>query len=119
MIFETLDTRNILDRYRREWFSSSRSTNPEMFNDAILHDALSRASSLNKRRTAHHVRPVSAVRPTLRLSAQRGDRCLVLRPEDDRLSHERSRPTDEVGQVVLHGSLGEDPEAPAARVSTV
>jgi len=38
MIFETLDTRNILDRYRREWCSSSRSTNPEMFNDAILHD---------------------------------------------------------------------------------
>jgi len=38
VIFETLDTRNILDRYRREWRSSSRSTNPEMFNDAILHD---------------------------------------------------------------------------------
>jgi len=38
MIFETLDTRNILDRYRRQWCSSSRSTNPEMFNDAILHD---------------------------------------------------------------------------------
>ena len=38
MIFETLDTRNILDRYRREWRSSSRSANPEIFNDAILHD---------------------------------------------------------------------------------
>jgi hypothetical protein len=25
---------------------------------------------------------------------------------DDRLSHGRSRPTDEVGQVVLHGALG-------------
>ena len=38
MIFETLNTRNIFDRYRREWRSSSWSTKPEMFNDAILHD---------------------------------------------------------------------------------
>src|SRR5262249_35813175 len=58
-------------------------------------------------------------RPTLRLPARRGDRCLVLRPADDRLSHGRSRPTDEVGQVVLHSSLGDDSAAPAARTSVL
>ena len=43
----------------------------------------------------------SAIRP---LPARRGDRCLVLRPADARLSYGRSRPIDEVGQVVLQRS---------------
>jgi len=59
------------------------------------------------------------VYPTLRLPAQRSGRCLVLRPADDRLSHGCSRPADEVGQVVLHGSLGEDQETPVARTPAV
>jgi hypothetical protein len=33
----------------------------------------------------------------------------------DMVSHGLSRRTDEVGQVVLHGSLGSNPKAPAAR----
>jgi len=44
---------------------------------------------------------------------------VVLRPADDRLSHERSRSTDEMGHVVLYGSLGSNPKAPAARASAV
>ena len=41
------------------------------------------------------------VRPTYRTA-----RCLVHRPADDRLSYGRAWSTDEVGQVVLCGSLG-------------
>src|SRR5262249_56650168 len=55
--------------------------------------------------------PDAYARPTTYCTA----RCLVHRPADDRLSYGRSRSTDEVGQVVLFGSLGSHPEAPAAR----
>jgi hypothetical protein len=42
---------------------------------------------------------------------------LVHRRADDQLWC--SRPTDEVGQVVLHGSLGSNPKTPAARTPVV
>src|SRR2546428_6347353 len=57
------------------------------------------------------VRPSSSVAPSR----------TALRRADDRLSDgwSRPRPTDEVGQVVLHGSLGSNPKTPAARTPVV